>query len=359
MIFIEESAFCSNKLFNEIISPTLVQDESCLVALSTVSYVPEHFFARLIANVNKSFKVERIKYVCDTCAKEKRDKKMTYCIHNADFVPHWNNEDNLGIIAELVGKEGLRTFLVENLGLDPERPVSEVFRADMVRAFVASARRQLTSPIRDIFVVVDPCGGSIKDYKDRPSDFAVVTIGSPGNVILGMESIGANKEEDYEDRLVAHIRRIQANRYCQNARIVVDVETGTGFTAGNVNKLIKQHFNRVVIMSDYDRKPGRQTSNESKAEMAQLTNAMLMKGDVCFHEHFVTTHEDPEQLMEMFTEQMIAYKRNIKETERGYVSVIYNGKEGNKKDDMAVTFQRAVYAMHDFYRLEQYAEYWM
>jgi hypothetical protein len=138
----------------------------------------------------------------------------------------------------------------------------------------------------------------------------------------------------------------------------VDVETGTGFTAGHVHKLMKDNFKRVVIMSDYDNKPGRVTNYQTKAEMAQLTNAILARGDVRISRDFVTSHEDAGELLDMFSSQMTGYTRNVKETSSGSMSVTYSGKQKGRKDDLAVTFQRAIKAMHDFYTQPKYAPYW-
>lgn len=343
-------------MFRDILAPILIKENTCLLALSTVAYKANHFFARLVANSAKSFKVIRVKFICEQCeAKGLRDE---VCRHRRDCVPHWAAESVIGIIKELVGKEGQSRIETENLGLDPVADDSEVFKPALIQDLLTKDRIPLTRDLRQIFLIVDPCAGSIRQNEDRPSDFAILTFGYPGNIWLGMESLPANKSEDYEAILVSHLKTLRAKPHCRFAQIVVDVESGTGLTAGDVQRLVKDHFNQVVIMDDDSRKPGRQTTYKMKAELVQLTAAALRKKEVFIYDEFVTHHPKPKDLWGKWHQQMLKYAQKKKQLRDGNISFTYTGKgNGDEQDDLALTFQRGVRTMIDFFNLPKYAEH--
>jgi hypothetical protein len=175
-----------------------------------------------------------------------------------------------------------------------------------------------------------------------------------------MEAIDANRSEDYEGVLVSHLKALRAHPHCRFAQIVVDVESGTGLTAGDVQRMIKDSFNRVVVMDDYSNKPGRKTTYTTKAELVQLTRVALRRKEIVVFDQFVTHHAKPNELWEEWLKQMLKYAQNKKQTRNGNISITYTGKgtAGKEKDDLSLTFQRGIKTMVDFFTLAMFSEHW-
>jgi hypothetical protein len=144
------------------------------------------------------------------------------------------------------------------------------------------------------------------------------------------------------------------------ATIVLDIESGTGFEAGNVNDLVRAHFDNVITMTDYMRKPGTKTDEAAKREMMMMTREQLRMGEIFIHEQFVTTHPDKEKLLKEFSDQMCEYTKVISDStnNRRASTVTYTGKtKAGKKDDLSVTLQRCIRAMDRFVDSAKYGKY--
>lgn len=349
---IEEAAFVDERIFRSIIVPILVNN-AILLALSTVGSQKTNYFNQLLAR--GVFLVHRNSYVCDDCVKAGIRKQ---CIHKQGSRPHWaNDEERLNDIYNLVGEEGRETYEMETLGLDPLEDEASVFPVERIKDLFARPRVALNQKIRFLFMFVDPCAGSKKPEDQRPSNFGVVTIAEPGHIVMGIEEFHANEEKDYAPFLIDHISRIKAHPFCEKAVIVLGVEIGTGFTAPTVQDMIMRHVGtkNVVCMNDHDTIRGRSTSYETKIRMAEVTRTYLNIGDIAFWEHLVT-HKDDTAILKTLREQLVNYQRVATETKTGS-TVIYTGKTGGKRDDLAVSFQLDLNMINDFFRDPKYSKH--
>jgi hypothetical protein len=346
IIILEEAAYISLETFLEVVAPILILEHSCLIAISTMGKEPSNFFTKLL-NCNL-FYVHRITYVCESCIAKGIQRQ---CKHRLDSIPHWSNEGKLETVKNLFGDDQGDRFERENLGVVAEEAGPQCFSASKIRKFMTEPRRSLDRPQRYVYCCVDPCAGS--DIEDkRTSDFAIITISGPNHTILGMEAIDAVQHEDYDDRLVEHLRRIRALRYCEDAIIVLDVESGTGFEAGHITKLVQENFNNVVVMKDFHRKPGTSTTNAAKKEMMELTRSLLNTEDLFINKDFVCTDKDPAKILGKFQDQMLEYSRivTVGRSIRNMNHEVFSGKGPNKTklDDLGVTFQRALRCRKEF-----------
>ncbi len=335
-------------------APLTIEASVSLLALSTINRKPSHYFNRLI-NCNK-FRVIRVAYVCDVC-RAKGFKKE--CRHRLDSKPWWVDGAKLSEIESILGADNADKLELENLGLDPEDDELEVFPSKLVLELFNKPRVVLTRPIRVVYISIDPCAGSIKPEDKEPSDMAVIVIGQPGNVILGQNGWRVGRTEAYRDRLVNMLNKIMSHPMVEGATIVVDVERGTGLVAGDAQAIIQNNFQHVCVMNDYDEdNPGRITNYDVKHEMAQLTRAWLAVNDVGFWENL--SCDDSVKTSAKLKDQLLKFKRNVKEG-KGMNSdtVIYSGKGKNKddKDDLSVTLQKCVLAMKDFAGQRKYARW--
>ncbi len=178
-------------------------------------------------------------FICEPCfAQGMRDP----CVHNRDSVP-----DHLGENSELV--KSMYGDNDESRARDVMGIVDDVgcncFTEHSVMNMMKSPRETIYKPVRFIFVVVDPCAGS-RIEETRASDFCIVTMCAPFSTIVGIDAFDVITTQDYEPRVLEHIRRIRAMPMFTNATIVLDAESGTGLTAGDVQLLIQLIWEKYV-----------------------------------------------------------------------------------------------------------------
>jgi hypothetical protein len=263
-----------------------------------------------------------------------------------DSVPYWNKSENLDFIMDIVGKDDAAAFARENIGFEMNEEIhdrAKCFTEHLVLDLFAKPRVRLSRPIHDIFVVIDPTAGTNTDNPDAAkSDFVILSIGVPGNIILGVDALHVNRTEDYQPALHRHLTKIRQMEYCRESRFIIDVESGTGTTAGDIPTWIRrQHFGPMLEVQDMKFKPGTVTSSPAKAEMAEMTQRALLEGNYYFCQDLVTSHPRPNEMLAKFRDQLCAYERYVSPNGN---QLLYSGKGVSKteKDDLALTFQRAI-----------------
>ena len=354
VIILEEAAYITLQTFLDIIAPLLIVDSVCLIAISTMGKAPSNFFTRLI-NSGRFFKYS-FSYLCEKC--KKKGISTEQCIHNIDNVPHWASEGALDKLKDIVGEDEGERYERETLGVIREDDSPNCFKRERVMALMSQPKVSIERPVRFMFVVVDPVAGT--DVADKvASEFVIVTLNDDKTVVLGMEAIDVIYRTDYEARMLEHIRRVRALPRCSGAKIVLDVESGTGLEAGNIISLVQENFLNVIPIVDFRRKPGTKTSEESKLEMMNMTREMFELDNIFFHEQFVTTHKDPAKLLGKFRDQMLDYTRKVVVSNGVTTSshIHLSGKHGGKMDDLSVTFQRAIRCAKKFLHEPKYAKY--
>lgn len=262
-----------------------------------------------------------------------------------DSLPHWNSTSGLKFIMDAVGIEESEAFARENLGFEAgteQTDRAKCFQPKLVRALFSQPRQNPTRPVRYIFTVFDPVAGS-KRSDARTSDFVIISIGLPVNIILGVDALDVVRTEEYQEPLRLHLERNRARPFCREATIVIDAESGTGLCAGDIDKYVQDRFDNVIVIQPMDRKPGTVTSHRVKEDMAEYTHKILMSGEYCFAEQIATSHPNPAKLLAEFRDQLIAYEKVLQRSGI-HEHLVYTGKgiHGKAKDDLAVTFQRAV-----------------
>ncbi len=327
---IDEAAFFDEDTYLSILAPLMVVEEACMVGVSTLGTRPTNFFNKLIKD--PYFFSYKVTYVCPPCLAKGHAKQ--FCIHRVDSLPHWSSEGNLRVVRRLFG-DNEDQFALENLGIEDE-----------------GLSPSVTKPQRYFFVAIDPVAGS-DNPEDRKSDFVILTIGGPETTIYGCDAIDVLSIDDYSDKLVAHLLNLRRMPFCSEAKLIVDVESGTGLEASNIVGLIQKHCVDVVFMRDFHRKEGTSTTAESKREMVQLTLPLVNGGQVHIHDKLVTSHKKPDEMLKEFCEQGILFS----ETKKNGKS-IFSGKDGGKlRDDMWMTLLRAVRARDHFLRSGKYTRH--
>lgn len=342
---LEEFFYIPGKTFLEIIAPILALSVVALIAISTLGSQPGSYQYALLES--GFFDKEFVTYVCKACEEKGIENE---CKHNLDKIPHWSDEDRLSIIKNAMG-ENKEKFARESLGIVRHEP-SYVFDQGKIRDMYNRERYELSDYVNYIFISVDPVGGSDNPDKNK-SDFVIMSICEPYTTILGMEQLNIVATVGYEKILIDHLHRLRLNQYTANATLVIDVESGSGFVAPDVAAMVRNNFRNYYILSDFKvRKEGTLTTNEGKAKMYQLTHNELRQDRVRIATNIVTHNPDPEKMVAEFRDQMLNYSRYAIKAKTAFETTKYvytgKGEDGNSKDDLSLTFQRAIYTRFRF-----------
>ena len=175
-----------------------------------------------------------------------------------------------------------------------------------------------------------------------------------------------------EDILVKHIQEVRKVPGLQGARFIVIVESNLAFEAQRQTDMLLEYSRKlvipeVVVMRENKGRPGLQTNEITKAEMAGLLDKSLRKARVLFHRNFVyTSHnpaDTPARMREEYVRQLGNYKRIVVPAlNNAYAApkVLFSGKSGYAGgDDSAITIQLNLYGWSIFKRNTEYSKYWL
>lgn len=356
LIVFDEFAFVNEKIYNDIIVPVMAMKNTALLGLSTKGHRRSNFFNKLLKS--PIFEVIEQKLVCAPCFAKGIRKA---CIHERDSGPSFRDAKN---VEDLRTGEDNDAYDIEMLNLDPEEDVAQCFPTPMVREIVTRPRFKFCKRVHTIVLTIDPCGDSDK-ILDVPSHFAMTAIAysRTERVIVGCASFVATYSSDsYLPKVVEMVKRVLKIQYCEDATLVLDVEVGTAHVAGDCGVAIRNALGargKFCELTDYRHKAGRKNDNETKFRMKNITLAAMQKYNICFHEDFVTFHENREEIVNMFLKQGVAFKRIQKETANGRITWQLSGKQGKELDDLWITFMRNFLAYEDYSTDHKYEGHWM
>lgn len=333
LIVLDECAYIEEKTLQSIIVPVALEDKSAIVMLSTFHEDPNNGFNRMVEQ--GAFPYIKISYVCDACLSK---GIKTICKHMIDQVPPWMKKD-MKMISTLDCGVSQGTFLRESMGII-EKQDWTVFDKDMITRLLYVPRYIYTnhSPLK-IWVAIDPCVGS-ENTKKRISDFAIVSITTPDVTIVGMDAFEVNKPEDYKDKLIKHIQDLKSQ--FAFASFIFDIEAGTGLESSHIQNLITREIKtHSIFLTDFKNKHGTNTTYATKYDMMVLTMSAMNKNLIQISNSLVTVTPN---VIETFCEQMINYEKKVVpgKTETSKNKIIFSGKKNGAKDDLCVTFQRAI-----------------
>jgi hypothetical protein len=330
IVVFEEAGYFAAATFRTILPPLIAVAQTALIMISTLSTDHDNPFNLLM----KSGIIDTFAFmmICDKCL-EKGIKKE--CVHEADRRPGWHDEAKQLLVKTLMGSED--TYNREALGIQDGYDESEkkVFPPHLVQRFIGAPRVPLHKMVYWILVVIDPVAGSYRS-ESRMSDFAIITMAYPQKIILGMEAFDASVTEDYEPILIEHLKRVRQLPFCDRATLVIDAETGTGFAAGDIQKIVSTNFGNCYMMNHTKdgRKPGTLTTEAVKHDAARISLEMLHRDEFSIYEKLVT-HSKEEDILKLFGSQLYAYERTIR---AGHYH--YSAKKAKHCDDLVVSFTR-------------------
>jgi hypothetical protein len=352
LLILEEAAFVPEPTVKAVVIPVMIVNKTCIVAISTLSADANNFFNRSIKR--DLLKVFSVELICDKCKKLK-NKKLEVCEHRIDLRPPWHTLKIDARIRELMNDD--ETYERETLGIIPgDAGDTHQFPDTLVDAFMNAPRLPMMVPTRQIFLIVDPEGGTAGLLPGRDSPFVAVSMAYPEYTLLGMESMSAAHHGDFIDMLAEHITKIRQIQACNNALIILDVASGDKLQAKIIiDKLVERNVPRIYASWEASRQklPMIKLKSKEREEMATCTRYVLAEpGGVRISPGFVSiSHpEGPTGMLADLDTQLKAYERR---TKPGRTKVEYSGRgdHDNKPDEAAVAFQRMIRLLEGFKHL--------
>jgi len=154
---------------------------------------------------------------------------------------------------------------------------------------------------------------------------------------------------DYETRLVEHIRLCFTNPMIKDAKLICSVEGNLAMEATHIKRCILKSFPCAVFLGDQGNKDGVKTSEKTKHDMAMMLDSALRSESISIIREFVTTDNEPFQVLEKAKKQLLNYSRLTLSAKSPFLPTPtrfkFSGKGLNikDKDDVAIVIQLAIY----------------
>jgi hypothetical protein len=346
-LILEEAAYIDRKTVS-LLLPLMSEWKTRFIALSTNGELPSNVFNKIIKSPFVDAHI--VSYVCGDCVElGVRDT----CKHKADSVPTYAT-DTSDFVKSILGDEN-EDYARENLGIEILDQF-KCFTKKSVDKLFTKQKAPLVEKVDFVFVTIDPCAGSGAD--DVPSDFAIITTCLPAMILGGEKLIVRNTTSEYKSILIEHLEWIRAKPECRTAILIVDCESGTGQSAGDIEEFLREKFRSLYFFNDFDgKKAGTWTSNGAKVQAMELFRVELELNTLRFYDQFVTHHTKIQTMMSEWQDQIVSFEKHIRVSEKKSInSLILSGKRAGKRDDMCLTLMRAIRNMYLFKTLDCYRE---
>ena len=347
----EEFAYVPPECFFEVVVPLMMIKGVAFIGITTISGKVDNYVNDFIRR--KVFDYVEITLICDTCRKS---GKTDSCEHKKGEEPFWHDEENMSKIKNVYGEERSDQFARESLGILKQSPHA-CFDANDVNHLFSKPRESIRQAVKHLFLTIDPSGGS-QNPETSVSDFAVCTHIIPGFQIVGLEAIPCINADDYEPRLIEHIKLCMANPMLANAQLVCAIEGNLAMEANHIKRFILKHIPTAIFLGDQGRKDGVRTTEDTKQAMAMILDRALRRDEVSIIKEFTTTHPDPAKLLQQTRSQLIAYSRLTIPPKTAFDRVRYKfsgkGKNVKDKDDICIVIQLAFLWSQRFYTTPEF-----
>jgi hypothetical protein len=114
---------------------------------------------------------------------------------------------------------------------------------------------KLEAPVLDVYFYVILSSGS--DREQSRDAAHIVSIASPGNIILGHQWYVGALTKERNDFLVGFMRSVMSHQMTETAKVVLGVEAGTGYDANEFVSRAREEFGEsMMVKSDFETKTG-------------------------------------------------------------------------------------------------------
>lgn len=248
-------------------------------------------------------------------------------------------------------------------------PMEPVFVPGHVTSMVNSSVL-LTGQTTHLFVTVFP--NELPTPRSHHPVFCMISLAWPQNIIVGIEYINGNTHNDTAaefsrtSTIRGHVSKLKALPGCEHAKIVFDIEDGTGFT-GNVvaNDVMKMYpyaelmqTRRAVMKQANDQMsldhtiivPVRYPSFTQTLGGIIMTRTLLEKGQIQVLNEMITSSANRQELLSELGQQLRDTVRVIipRENHNGEYTTRYVGRYPERDQTLRHVFCRVVYLPYSY-----------
>lgn len=335
-------------MFTEVVIPLLGVKHTSLIGIST-PLGSDNFYSSLLEskkpNGKPLFNVCTITLICEAC----RAKGLTdSCPHNNE-TPPWKTNERQELVKTLMANDKAM-YQREQLGVVTSQgnscldrdSISEMNRPE---SFFRVVRGQAP---REVFVVIDPCGGGM-------SCLAICTgcIVGATMVLFGADSEVVQNDDEQEALLNRHVKAVREHPLGMHARIVLVVERNFGGSvlASRICNVLRGYQPIYAMTQDAvgggggskrahggapkAPNPGVVTTAQVK-ERARVDLQRLLKGSLIrFCDTMVSARAD---IRDEVCKQLMNYKYEIRAGRDAFSKTrwVLTGKSGSSNDDLCI-----------------------
>jgi hypothetical protein len=149
------------------------------------------------------------------------------------------------------------------------------------------------------------------------------------------------------DMIIKHLRKLRSIAQYANAVMFVYIEANLSWVTANTLAGVAQagEFYPCIVKKYDPKNKGRfgvWTQEAEKEKMCHETKHVMADGALYYAEHFFS-ETAPLTIQQEIKAQLEVYRRNIRLSDSGKVTIEYTGKSTNRKDDLAIVIQLLLY----------------
>lgn len=339
VIYLEEAAFMSIKMFHEVILPLLELETTALICISTPQDSTNFYSMMFELKDPKGdfvFNQVRVSMVCDEC---KAGPNPQDCTHMKHLLPRWKSGKKQDLVRQIYGGNAT-DMLRESMGVTTNDQ-NTILDQRWIKTYKEKQNYVLRNEPRYIFVACDPNGGGAS------SDMAIVTLALEDNsyIVIGIESHCVKGHGEVQSLLHAHVGNIKSQ--FPSSMIIFIPESNLGHEASHMWSMIKDMGNTRCIMENAQ--PGVITTHKRKELYANCMIEAFARGGVCALGNFIVANPFADansrvsNSKETFARQLGQFcKLVVKRGDHDLPKIIYSGKM-NGPDDLVMTFMIGMY----------------
>ena len=339
VIYLEEAAFMSIKMFHEVIVPLLELETTALICISTPQGT-DNFYSQMFqmkdAAGKKLFNSIELSLVCDEC---KAGPDPASCTHMKHLLPRWKSGAKNDMVRQIYG-DNTTDMLRESLGMTTEAS-SSLFDAEWINGFAGRNQYVFRAAPKFVWIACDPNGGGA-------SEMGIVSLTMENNnyVILSIEHHEIKGHGEIKSLLQTHVRALRG--LFPSSIFIFIPESNLGHEASHMAHMLKREP-RLHVMTEKT-EPGVITTHRRKELYANFAIEQFAAGSMHYWKDFLSTNpfrdanSRSKKAVRSFNGQLKIFSRVVIPSKAldGKPKIIYSGKQ-NGNDDLVMTFLIGLY----------------
>jgi hypothetical protein len=344
----EEAAFMTEALFQEIIVPLMTMGRTAVLAISTPDTEDNHYSEMTEMKKPGSadeglFRVIKVGLFCESCMQ----RKALRCPHKRRL-PSFKSERGQEI-AELLmeaNPERMRRELHGMIGSKKQflyKPYIEKMR--LLKAYKWRNKPAV------LHLAIDPSGGSNSEWS-----YCLVGHEDPYDVIVSCYGIQTQDRNDIFSLFIALFTLLRKpTSIYRDSLVIVYVEGNSGwFNCTDLQTLFRNRprifgYTEFQLFKDNkDVAPGVWTTDEFKEKYAYYLRIKMSGGQLRWAHELVGAEDRMKEERKKMYDQLAFYRKEIKESiAPGFIpdKAVYTGKSGGRRDDLCMALQIGLYQM--------------